>query len=181
MRYVENDEKRYETFVANRVSAIREQSLPSQWRYVNTRLNPADDASQGISADDIVQSTRWIKVLDFLWHDEATWPQRPTAMNEDQGKDGDLGANRASFVSLASATATPIQSMFERFSNWHKLKKFLGWMLRFKNGLRNAVVRQKQGGNSPPQREKKIRPLDVEELKSAERAKSAAFQMNGCP
>ena len=31
LRYVENDEKRYETFVANCVSAIREQSLPSQW------------------------------------------------------------------------------------------------------------------------------------------------------
>ena len=52
--YVENDEKRYETFVANRVSATREQPLPCQWRYVHTELNLADDASQGISADDIV-------------------------------------------------------------------------------------------------------------------------------
>ena len=30
LRYVENDERRCETFVANRVSAIHEQSLPSQ-------------------------------------------------------------------------------------------------------------------------------------------------------
>ena len=45
LRYVENDERRYQTFVVNRVSAIREQSLPSLWRYVDTKLNPADDAS----------------------------------------------------------------------------------------------------------------------------------------
>ena len=66
LRYVENDERRCETFVANRVSAIHEQSLPSQWRYVDTKLNPADDASRRISADDIVQSTCWIKGPDFL-------------------------------------------------------------------------------------------------------------------
>ena len=54
LRYVENDEKRYETFVANRVSAIREQSLPSRWRHVDTKLNPTDNASRGISADNII-------------------------------------------------------------------------------------------------------------------------------
>ena len=46
LRYVEKDEKGYETFVANRVSAIREQPLPSQWRYVQTELNPADYACE---------------------------------------------------------------------------------------------------------------------------------------
>ena len=54
LRYVENDEKRYETFVANRVSAVREQSLPSRWRHVDTKLNPTDNASRGISADNII-------------------------------------------------------------------------------------------------------------------------------
>ena len=34
--YIENEEKRFQTFVANRVAAIREQSLPTQWKYVET-------------------------------------------------------------------------------------------------------------------------------------------------
>lgn len=181
LRYVENDKKRYETLVANRVLAISEQSLPSQWRYVDTRLNPADDASRGISAGDIVQSTHWIKGPDFPWHDEAAWPQCPATMNEDQGKDYNLDVNRAPFVSLASVTATPIESMFERFSNWRKLKKFEGWMLRSKNNLRNAVVKRKQGGHSPPQSGKKMRPLDVEELKSAKRAIIEVVQIGSFP
>ena len=36
LRYIANSERRYKTFVANRVAAIREQSIPSQWHYVGT-------------------------------------------------------------------------------------------------------------------------------------------------
>ena len=73
-----------------------------------------------------------MKGPDFLWHDKATWPQRPTAMSEDQEKDGDLEVNRALFLSMASTTATPCEAMFEWFSSWHQLKKFLGWILRLR-------------------------------------------------
>ena len=41
LRYIENDATRYQMFVANRVSVIREQSLPYQWKYVDTKLNPS--------------------------------------------------------------------------------------------------------------------------------------------
>lgn len=170
LRYVENDEKRYETFVANRVSAIREQSLPSQWRYVHTELNPADDASRGISADDIVKPTRWIKGPDLLRKDKTMWPRRPAAMLSNQREDADDDAVKISFVSFSSTTAIQIDEMFQRFSNWYKLKKFVGWILRFKNGARNAAMRRKEGTSSLPQTNQKIRPLDVEELQSAERA-----------
>lgn len=61
LRYVENEDKRYQTFVANRVSAIHERSSPVQWRYVETKLNPADDASKGMSVETITKSNRWSK------------------------------------------------------------------------------------------------------------------------
>ena len=176
LRYVENDEKRYETFVANRVSAIREQSLPSQWRYVQTELNPADDASRGMSADDIVKPTRWLKGPDFLLKDEAMWPQRPSAMLSNQEEDADRKAVKVSFVSFSSTTAIQTDKMFQRFSNWYKLKKFVGWILRFKYGARDAVARRKEGTSSLPRINQKIKPLDVEELQSAEKAIIEAVQ-----
>ena len=49
LRYVANNDRRHKTFVANRVAAIREHSLPSQLKYVDTKANPADDASRGLS------------------------------------------------------------------------------------------------------------------------------------
>ena len=73
-----------------------------------------------------------MKGPDFLWHDEATWPQRPTAMSEDQEKDGDLEVNRALFLYMAFTTAIPREAMFEWFSSWHQLKKYLGWILRLR-------------------------------------------------
>ena len=39
--YIRNDTKRFKVFVANRVSYIRQQSLPSQWLHVCSAENPA--------------------------------------------------------------------------------------------------------------------------------------------
>lgn len=63
LRYIENQDKRLQTFVENRVATIHNASSPSQWRYVNTQLNPGDDASRGVSADSL---DRWIQEPDFL-------------------------------------------------------------------------------------------------------------------
>ncbi|XP_064106928.1 uncharacterized protein LOC135215903 [Macrobrachium nipponense] len=53
LRYIRNDQARYQTFIANRVSMIREGSDQNEWRYVNSEWNPADDASRS------KQSERW--------------------------------------------------------------------------------------------------------------------------
>ncbi|XP_033104397.1 uncharacterized protein LOC117106988, partial [Anneissia japonica] len=46
LRYLENKETRFQTFVANRISTILDQSEASQWRFVDGSLNPADEASR---------------------------------------------------------------------------------------------------------------------------------------
>ena len=51
LSYIANKEKRFQTFVANRITAIHEGSRPDQWNYVDTGSNPADDASRGLSAN----------------------------------------------------------------------------------------------------------------------------------
>ena len=45
LKYIANVSAHFHTFIANRVQVIHEASEPSQWRYVETKLNPADDAS----------------------------------------------------------------------------------------------------------------------------------------
>ena len=49
LKYLGNEDKRYQTFVANRISVIREVSSAEQWHYVNTDDNPADNASRGVA------------------------------------------------------------------------------------------------------------------------------------
>ena len=60
LSYLSNTSKRFKTFVANRVGIIRDISSPSQWRYVDSAHNPADDASRGLSAEALVKSQRWL-------------------------------------------------------------------------------------------------------------------------
>ena len=54
LSYIANRDKRFETFIANRIAAIHEGSRASHWRYVDTGSNPADDASRGLSAEELV-------------------------------------------------------------------------------------------------------------------------------
>ena len=54
---------------------LRDQATPSQWRHVETKSYPADDASRGITAKEQVESSRWISGPKFLWKPEGLWPQ----------------------------------------------------------------------------------------------------------
>ena len=63
--YISNDARRFHTFVANRVQAIRDRTSPKQWNYVDTKDNPADDAKRPGSSrtDQKQQMVEWSKLL----------------------------------------------------------------------------------------------------------------------
>ena len=75
LRYILNECKRFQLFVANRVQTIRDNTEVDQWHHVEGRLNPADDASRGLHSEHLLNSPRWIKGPEFLWQPEAEWPQ----------------------------------------------------------------------------------------------------------
>ena len=113
LRYIENEEKRFQTFVANRVAAIREQSLPSQWRYVETKLDPADNTSRGMT---VTESNRCLKGPDFLWQSKENWPKRPAAVNQAAEEHFMSEEKKATFFSLACCVPAGIDKLFDRFS-----------------------------------------------------------------
>ena len=73
--YIKNDFKRFHVFLAKCVQQIRDQTSPSQWRHVETKSNLDDDASRGITAKEIIESSKWISGPEFLWMPEDQWPQ----------------------------------------------------------------------------------------------------------
>ena len=68
--YIKNDARRFHVFVANRVQQIRENSTPDQWKYIETKENPADESSRGLSPQDLVNNSRWLSGPPFLWERE---------------------------------------------------------------------------------------------------------------
>ena len=63
--YIRNQSRRFKLFVANRVTAILEETEADEWNYVKGKLNPADLASRGIAARDQDSLAVWLKGLPF--------------------------------------------------------------------------------------------------------------------
>ena len=58
LNYIKNETRRFQTFVANRVTEIRELSQPEQWRHCPTKWNAADDVSRGMEMDEVLKNER---------------------------------------------------------------------------------------------------------------------------
>ena len=56
--YISNEAKRFHVYVANRVQQIRDLTDPNSWFYVETKSNPADEASRGLTAKQLVEGSR---------------------------------------------------------------------------------------------------------------------------
>ena len=90
LRYIKNDQKRFQVFVANRVQLIRNHSSRNQWRYVDTKDNPADDASRGLDAKTVTEQQRWLTGPEFLWQPEKAWPAQPLSLGEISTEDPEV-------------------------------------------------------------------------------------------
>ena len=82
LQYISNRSTRFQTFVANRLSAIHSLSHPSQWRFVETSSNPADSASRGIKPSDLGKIQVWLNGPEFLYEEEEMWPNLPKEIKE---------------------------------------------------------------------------------------------------
>lgn len=52
LKYICNETISFHTFVAHRVSVIRKATKVDQWKYVGSKLNPADEGSHGLRVED---------------------------------------------------------------------------------------------------------------------------------
>lgn len=68
--YINNDEKRFHAFLANRIQQIKSSTEPSQWQYVASENNLADHASRGLSTMELVESN-WFTGPNILWQKDV--------------------------------------------------------------------------------------------------------------
>ena len=90
LQFINNTSRRLHTFVANRLSIIHDGSKPNQWKYVESKLNPADSATRGLTAKELIGNKQWFIGLPFLWKSERTWPVPPYAVPELPGDDPEV-------------------------------------------------------------------------------------------
>ena len=146
LQYIKNDNKRFQTYVANRAIEIREVTTPDQWRHCP--LNPADDASRGLKPQKLSSEHRWWRGPEFLWEPEDRWPN--TAVAEVPDKDPEVPASTNvhrigveqhdgdvnSTTSINSGDALSnvgrgLKELIESCSSWLTLQRRVAWIVRF--------------------------------------------------
>ena len=179
IRYICNRSARYHTFVANRVATITDASNPNQWSYVESSQNPADDASRGLNANDLIQQQRWTNGPDFLWLPENEWPKSQTNV-ELPGDDPEVKKR----ATVAAASVIPNQNtmlkLISNHSSWFQLRCHVEWILKFLTVLKElSGLRKGLDGQDPKEITEKMRQarqrklnmkLTTADLKEAELA-----------
>ena len=60
------------------MTEIRSLTCDDSWRYCPTKENPADIASRGVSATELVNDEKWWHGPKFLCNPEEEWPTQPS-------------------------------------------------------------------------------------------------------
>ena len=176
LKYICNEKKRFQVFVANRVQTIRDATSPYQWRYVESKRNPADDASRGLDGQELSPQCRWITGPNFLRLPESEWPQVPGDLDDIPVDDPEV--KRISVHSMDVNESEDFLTRLNRFSEWHRLKKSIAWILRLKpkQGITDDGTRR--GGSAT---KVEVVPLRVEELDRAEKTILKLIQSRAFP
>ena len=173
--YIANESRRFHVYVANRVQEIQDKTSPKQWRYVETKSNPADDASRGLCARDISNS-KWISGPEFLWKEENQWPE---AMNGEEiiaGKLSEQDPEVKRAVAMATTTSASAVTLADRiayFSSWFRTQKAVTLCIRYVRILKLRVEERKGpwSGEEPSRRRRNANTtqlsLTVKELQYA--------------
>lgn len=116
---------RLKTYVANRVEHILEITYAHQWKHVQTKENPADLLSRGISAKDLRSNNLWWNGSQWLTSESVAWKESVYEVSEQE-----LPETKA--VRLALVSIEPLKDLLQHYSNWTKLIRATAWMSRFK-------------------------------------------------
>ncbi|XP_037388700.1 uncharacterized protein LOC119262023 [Pygocentrus nattereri] len=114
--YINNDARRFQVFVSNRIQRIKTSTKPEQWAYVASEKNPADYASRGLTAEQLKTSS-WFTGPKFLWQREL--PDRERKAEE--VKDDDPELRKANVFSTKAKEDRLLLDRLEKFSDWSRV------------------------------------------------------------
>jgi hypothetical protein len=120
--WVRQPDKKWQTFVENRVTEIAKNVKPECWRHIPGPLNPADMPSRGISAADLRDSKVWFEGPEFLLKDQSHWPEQK--LFNDSEKE---------FVEVEVLAVRKVKALIDerRFSNFNHLLRIIAYVRRF--------------------------------------------------
>ncbi|XP_072931477.1 uncharacterized protein [Epargyreus clarus] len=127
LSWIKAGSRSYKSYVAHRIAAIEEGTKVSEWRWVPTKSNVADDATRNVPIG-FNKNHRWYRGPDFLHEDSSTWPIENSASYPSEPTGEERTHNIVTERGLKLAEGLPEVS---RFSNWDRLRFTTARVLQF--------------------------------------------------
>ena len=148
-----NSPSRYKTYVANRITTVTNHFPSTIWQHVPTESNPADCASRGLSAKELVEHALWWKGPPWLSVEPLVIPRQPQQNLLDEHQD-----DHAKPATCLVTNAEPTVWLANRFSSYNTLVKVTAWVKRAASNFLSPIKLQPLNQNDH---------LTVEEVKQA--------------
>ena len=132
--YIHNRTRRFYVYVANRIERILKSTTADQWNYVPTSVNPADEGTRSVPADQIGISAWLNGPRQFLDRTSSGSQENHTLVDPEEDKE--LRPVSVLKTSVAGSAAIGTHR-FERFSEWRRLVKAVAFL--------KGLVRRRQG------------------------------------
>lgn len=162
LAWIRTSSRTLKTFVSNKVSEIQETTNIEDWRYVNTKENPADVVSRGLLPAQIEQCKIWFHGPDFLMENEDLWPIHIIDHNN-------IPELETEVYAVISGERS---DFFDKYSDLRKLIRITAFCLRFIGNMK-----RKRNGESLMSGAVKLSELQMAE-NSLIRNVQAEYYMN---
>ena len=142
LKWIQQEENN-EVFVRNRVKEITERN-DITFRYINTKENPADLPTRGISVPDLKTNKLWWNGPEWLLKNPKDWPQWNTEIIdpifEDKSDDKDIIFEIAATQPEVEQTVTPFEIDPTKYTSFTKLLRVTAFANRF---VRNTTEKSR--------------------------------------
>ncbi|XP_055599354.1 uncharacterized protein LOC129748697 [Uranotaenia lowii] len=133
LAWITSDLRRYNQFVSCRIGEIIEKTNPSEWRWIPSKLNVADDATKWGAGPDMAAASRWWSGPKFLYESEENWPAQETVSQEPTeelrvSKREVVGAHR-------EVDSWTWRIDWANFSRWNRLVHTFAYVYRYVGNL----------------------------------------------
>ncbi|XP_036327139.1 uncharacterized protein LOC118739735 [Rhagoletis pomonella] len=149
----------WSTFVAHRITKIVEKVGNKNWLHVDSASNPADLASRGLPAYELVNNSLWWQGPSWLQEDNPKWPTQETDYST-------VVEEKRTHVYTTKVNYTDI---LDRFSDFPRALRVLSYVMRFS---------QRTHRNTKASYQEKSRLISSHEIKATTQRLIKIYQQN---
>ena len=149
--WIRGDIDRWKPFVRNRVASIQNLTSPHSWRHCPGLDNPADLASRGAPANQLINSSLWWNGPTWLAEDVTKWPASCFDYSEEESTGQVINSESKSktIVGFVNITEPAVLWDISRIDTFRRLVRITAWIQRFIRNLRTRPVPDQTDTTTP--------------------------------